>query len=99
MKRFIKGQVEILTKEKINDDNWETYVVPKLKSIIDYCNNNELGIRVAFSDKNQMFFDFNFVAPTRELCRCHLRTVKSMFKEQFNCKTSDIMILQGDKLW
>lgn len=99
MKRFIKGQVEVLTKEKITDDNWETFVVPKLKSIIDYCDNNKLAIRVAFSNKNQIFFDFDFVAPSRELCRLHLRTVKGMFKEQFKCKTSDVMILQGDKLW
>ena len=99
MKRFIKGQVQVLTKEKVTKENWETYVEPKIESIIDYCDNNELGIMVALSEEDGLYFNFNFKAHTRELCKHHLRTVKSMFKEQFKCKTSDVMILQGDNIF
>lgn len=99
MKRFIKGQVKVLTKEKVTDENWGTYVEPKLESIIDYCDSNKLGIMVALSDVDGVYFNFHFNAHTRELCKQHLRTVKAMFKEQFNCKTSDVMILQGDNIF
>lgn len=99
MRRFSKGQVRVLTKEKVTDENWNSYVEPKIKSIIDYCNDNKLGIMVALSEEYGLYFNFHFKSHTRELCRKHLRTVKGMFKEQFNCKTSDVMILEGDNIW
>lgn len=99
MKRFVRGQVKIQTKEKFADDDWKNKVVPKLDDIIKYCDQNKLAIEIALSDEGQIFFNFNFVSLTRALCNSHLKVVKDMFKSTFNGKAEDIFIAKGDKLF
>lgn len=99
MKRFVKGQVKIQTKEKFTNEDWNKDIVPKLDSIIKYCDQNKLAIEVALSDEGQIFFNFNFVSLTRALCNSHLKFVKDMFKSIFNGKAEDIFIAKGDKLF
>ena len=93
MSKFIKGQFE-LDKNVISLIEYEEEREEFLKEILDWGNDNEIGILFGTSLDNAYMCEFKVVANTLAMCKGYVAELKFKLKKEFP-KAKIILQLEG----